>query len=289
MNCPSRQMRVDHRLAPQQQHGGEPELGEEGEDRVVSGFQPRRDHRLVEDAPHAAPEALQLAGLAREGLDDPHPGDVLLGVRGELGDALLHLLDRGARAVAVAVGDQHHERHRRQRDQAELGVDRDHRDPGEHDREDDLQDEDEPVAEEEAHRLQVDGRARHQLAGLLVVEEAELQSLEMAVEPLAQVVLDTEGDPPGDHPPPVRKPPADQHDGEDRQREHQQRVAIVRAQREFVVAGVARAGADRFHRAARQERERDGHRHREAREDPGGGQRRAGRGAGSRAVGRRSP
>ena len=66
----------------------------------------------------------------------------------------------------------------------------DHRDAGEHERERGLQDEHEPVAEEEAHRLQVDGRARHQLAGLLVVEEAELEPLQVAVEQLAQVVLD---------------------------------------------------------------------------------------------------
>ena len=48
---------------------------------------------------------------------------------------------------------------------------------GEHDRQRRLQHEDEAVAEEEAHRLQVDGRARHELAGLLAVEEAELERL----------------------------------------------------------------------------------------------------------------
>ena len=74
----------------------------------------------------------------------------------------------------------------------------DHGHAREHDREHELQDEDEPVAQEEAHRLQVDGGARHQLSGLLMVEETELQALEMAVEPLAQVVLDAEGDLPGD-------------------------------------------------------------------------------------------
>ena len=58
----------------------------------------------------------------------------------------------------------------------------DHRDAGQQQREHRLQDEHEPVAEEEAHRLQVDGRARHQLAGLLAVEEAELEALQVAVE-----------------------------------------------------------------------------------------------------------
>ncbi len=214
----------------------------------------------------------QLAGLAGERLDDPHPGDVLLGVGGELADALLHLLDRGPRAAAVAVGDDHDERHRRQRDQAQLGVDHDHHDAGEHDREDRLQDEHEPVAEEEAHGLEVHGGARHQLTGLLVVEEAELQALQVAVDPLAQVVFDVQRDPPGDHPPPVHGPPTHEHHGEDHQRKRQQRVAIVCAQRLLVLLGVVGAVVDRFHGAPGEGGERDGHHHREAGEDPGDGQ-----------------
>ena len=91
-----------------------------------------------------------------------------------------------------------------------------------------LQDEHEPVAEEEAHGLQVDGRARHQLAGLLVVEEAELEPLQVAVQQLAQVVLDAERHAPGDHPPPVGEPPAHEHDARrSRSDQHQQRVAVV--------------------------------------------------------------
>ena len=79
-----------------------------------------------------------------------------------------------------------------------VGVDHDHRDPGEHEGEGGLQDEHQAVAEEEADRLQVDGRSRHQLAGLLMVEEAELEALQMAVEEPAQVVLDPQRDPSGD-------------------------------------------------------------------------------------------
>ncbi len=267
-----RQVGVDHRLASHEQHGGEAELGQEADDGVVRGFQAGRDHRLLEHASGAAPEALQLAGLAGERLDDPHPGDVLLGVRGELADALLHLLDRGPRAAAVAVGDDHHERHRRECDQAQLRVDDDHHDAGEHDREDRLQDEHEAVAEEEAHRLQVHGAARHQLSRLLVVEEAQLQPLQMAVDPLAQVVFDPQRDPPGDHPPPVHRAPAQQHQRENRERQRQQRVAVVRACPCLVVLGGVCAMTDRFHGTPREDRERDGHHHREAGEGPGDGQ-----------------
>ena len=137
-------------------------------------------------------EPLELALLLRERLDHPHSRDVLLGVGGQLGDPLLGLTQRGLRVLAVAVGDQHDERHGRQRQRGEPRLEHEHRHPGERDREHRLADEDEAVAEEEAHRLEVDGGARHQLARLLAVEEAELETLKLLVERVAQVVLDAQ-------------------------------------------------------------------------------------------------
>ncbi len=262
-----RQVGVDDGVAAEQQDGGDAELWQEADRRVVGGFKARRHHRLLERTPDAAAEALQLARLAREGLDDAHAGDVLLGVGGQFGDALLGLLDRRARAAAVAVGDHHHERRRGERDQAQPRVDHDHHDAREHDREHELQDEHEAVAEEEAHGRQVDGGPAHQLAGLLVVEEAELQALQLAVEALAQVVLDAKRDAPGDHPPPVGETPAREHDADDRQRVHQQRVTVVRDR--FVPVRTPGAGVDRFHRMACEDRQQHAHRHREAGENPG--------------------
>ncbi len=154
-----REVGVDHFLAAQQQHRREPELGQEADHRVVLRFQARGDHRLAEDATDGFAKARQLPVLARERLDDADARDVLLGVSGQLGDALLRFLDRRACAAPVAVGDHHHERDRNQRQQAELGIDHEHHRAGERDREDRLQDEHEPVAEEEAHGREVDGRA----------------------------------------------------------------------------------------------------------------------------------
>ena len=137
-------------------------------------------------------EALELLRLAREGLHDAHAGDVLLGVRGQLArSAAGPPGSRGGRCArsagrstprtgtgAIAISPS-------------VGVDaRSSRRPRAASVSDRLQDEHEPVAEEEAHGLQIDGRARHQLAGLLAVEEAQLQALQVAVEQLAQVVLD---------------------------------------------------------------------------------------------------
>ncbi len=214
-------------------------------------------------------EALQLPGLAGEGLHDAHAGDVLLGVRGELGDALLDLLDGGTGAVAIAVGDDHHERDGRERDQPQLGVERDHRGAGEQNHEDRLHDEHEPVAEEEAHGRQVHGGAGHQLPRLMVVEEAELEALEVAVEALAQVVLDAERDVSRDYAPPVHERPPGEHDGDDPCGEQRERVAVVDGGRGVGVANVCGGLVDRFHCVPHQARHQHGHHHREARERPG--------------------
>ena len=179
----------------------EPELRQEPDERVVEGAQPRRDHRLVEHTLHGGAEARHLARLLREGLDHADTGDVLLRLGRELGDPLLDLLARRPVQPAVASGDDHHERDRRQRDDGEAGVHREHDAGGDQDRQRRLQDEHEAVAEEEADRLQVDRRARHELAGLLRVEETELERLQVRVHAVAQVELDPEGDAAGNQAP----------------------------------------------------------------------------------------
>ena len=73
-------------------------------------------------------------------------------------------------------------------------------DPDADDREDVLEEEDQAVAEEEAHALQVDGRAAHQLAGLVAVVEAEREADELRVDGLPHVELDGERLLAGDQP-----------------------------------------------------------------------------------------
>ena len=98
--------------AADEQDRREPELGQEADERAVERLDPRRDHRLLEDAADLALEAPALARLGGERLDDAHAGDVLLDLGGELRDALLDLLERGARAAPVARGDEHDDRDR---------------------------------------------------------------------------------------------------------------------------------------------------------------------------------
>src|SRR3712207_6772990 len=130
----------------------QPELEQEADERVVEGLQPRDDHRLLEDPAGHAAEALALALLAGEPLDDAHAGHVLLRLGGELGDALLDLGGGRPRAAAVARGDEHGERHRRQRERGEARVLHEHPTAREQDRQRGLGHEDQPVAEEEADR-----------------------------------------------------------------------------------------------------------------------------------------
>ena len=78
--------------AADQQHQRDAELRQQADQRREEGLQPGRVDALVEDPGDRAAEAVQLVLLAGEGLDDADPGDVLLGLRGQLGDPLLDLL-----------------------------------------------------------------------------------------------------------------------------------------------------------------------------------------------------
>jgi hypothetical protein len=197
----AQRQRPVHHLAPaDEQDDGQAEVRQEADERVVEGAQPRGRHVLVEHARDRAAEAAHLALLGGEGLDHAHAGDVLLDVGRQLGDPLLDLLQRGPRAPPVAGGDEDDERDGGEGERAQLGLEREHRHRGEEDRERALGDEHEPVAEEEAHGLQIDGRARHQLSGLLAREEAQLELLQVGVDDVAQVDLDGERDPAGDEP-----------------------------------------------------------------------------------------
>ena len=133
----------------------------------------------------------------------------------------------GPREPVEAGGGEDDERDRDQRQRRQPRLEREHDHAGEHDRERVLGQEDQPVAEEEADRLQVDRRPRHQLAGLLAVEEAELEPLQVRVDALAQVELDRERDLAGDQPPDDGQPEAQEAGADDRQGERQERVAVA--------------------------------------------------------------
>ena len=124
-----------------------------------------------------------MCSLASERLDDPDAGDRLLDLGRQLGEPLLDLLHGRSRAPVVAHRREHHERApAASASAARSGLMREHHRARQRQRQRVLRQEDQPVAEEEADRLQVDRRPRHQLPGLLGVEEAELERLQVPVE-----------------------------------------------------------------------------------------------------------
>ena len=159
---------------------------------------------------------LRTVSLLRERLDDVHAGDRLLRDDRDLRERLLNVAEDGMRDAAVAEGGERDQRRDRQCDERQLPAVEEKDGADDDDRQDVLGEEDEPVAEEEAHRLQVDRRARHELAGLAAVVEAERQPEEVRVELVAEVVLDAQCLPAGKDPPPVHEATADETEPDDR-------------------------------------------------------------------------
>ena len=195
---PERELPLADEVPAGEEHGGLREERQEAEGRRVEGLLPGRPDGLGEDRLGALLEPRLLRILLAERLDDVHPDDRLLGDRGHVADALLDLAEHRMRDVAVAPGDGDQKRRDRQRDQGEAPVDHEqehgHADDGEHV----LDEEDQPVAEEEAHVLEVDRCARHQLAGLVAVEEAVREAQQMPVQGVPEIELDAERLPSGD-------------------------------------------------------------------------------------------
>ena len=162
----------DHPRADEQD-GRLREQRQEREKRHVGRSLPVGADRLREERLVPAAELLLLGRLLRERLHDVDADDVLLRDRRDVGELLLHVAERRVRDVAVAVGDRDEERRHREHDERELPLEEEEDDGDRDDGEGVLEEEDQSVAEEEPHALQVDRRARHQLAGLVAVVEAE--------------------------------------------------------------------------------------------------------------------
>ncbi len=163
---------------------------QEAQERDVERALPVRLHAASEDLLRAVLELPELGLLLGERLDDVNPDDVLLGDRRDVRHLLLHVAEQRMRHVAVAVRHRDEQRRDRDHDQGELPRDQEDDDADAHHGEDVLEEEDQPVAEEEPHRLQVDRRPAHQLSGLMPVVEAEREAHELRVDGLPHVHLD---------------------------------------------------------------------------------------------------
>ena len=187
-----RELALDHQQPADEQDQGHAELGQEREQRLVEGAQPGHVDLPLEDRLGARGEALRLGVLLRERLHHPHADDVLLGLGGDVGDALLHVAQHGMGAARIAGRDpddrrQDHERGQRQ-DRARPDQERRDR----HDREHVLAHEDQAVAEEHAHDLDVGVRPRQELTRLVGVVVGVVESLQVCVGLEAQIALDSQ-------------------------------------------------------------------------------------------------
>ena len=94
-----------------------------------------------------------------------------------------------------------------------------------------LREEDEPVPEEEAHRLQVDRRAGHELAGLVPVVVAEREPEKVLVQGVAQVVFDCQCLPARDDPSPEHERSAYEAESDDREDRDHEHAGVLVAQK----------------------------------------------------------
>ena len=127
-------------------------------------------------------------GLAREGLHDARPRDVLLHKRRDVGHARLdHPRDR-EQDLAHRAADEVDAGDGGDGDQREQRVDRDHHAEGDEEREHRDAHHRRHVQEHQ-HRADVGVGARDQLSGLHAVEERERERRQVAIEDRAQLVL----------------------------------------------------------------------------------------------------
>ena len=131
--------------------------------------------------------------------------------------------------MAVAVRHRDEKGCDRECDQRELPLVEEENGRHTDDRDHVLGEEDEPVAEEEPDRLEIDGRARHELSGLVAVIEAEREAEELRVERVAHVPLDRQCLLARDEAPAEHQQRPDEPDEEDRADQERQLVAVLAA------------------------------------------------------------
>ena len=179
---PERQRaRDDHPPGDEQDRG----LGEERHEAQQGDVEralPVRGERLVEHRVGGSREPFLPMRFLGEGLDDVDADDALLRHDRDVCELLLDVAENRVGHVAVAVRGHDDQRHDRERDQGQLPAVEEEDDAHDDDGHDVLREEDEPVPEEEPHRLQVDRRAGHELADLAPVVEAEREPEEVRVQ-----------------------------------------------------------------------------------------------------------
>ena len=161
---------------------------QQGHQRCVDGLQPGGGHLLVVEALRIGVELPVLAFLKRKGLDHLDAEKALLERRSQGADELLHLRPHRLELVAHVKGLPEDDRHESECHQRQSPVQ--HRQQVAHadNHDHDLDEVQQAALEEHAGGLDIDGRPRHDLAGLRLVIEGEAEVLQVVVEGVADIV-----------------------------------------------------------------------------------------------------
>ena len=192
-----RQVAVEHLVAPDPEDHDQPQVGQQLEAGEEPGPGPGGGHRLVVDVLGLGGEAAGLDPLGAEALDDPDAGDRFLDDRGELGRLALDAHDAGEQAAREPGGEHVEERQRAEGEQGEDRVDHG-QDDGHGDDGDGVGDGQRDHDHELLDLLEVGVGPAHQLSGLGLVVEREVEPLEVGEQAVAQVGLDPPGLPEGE-------------------------------------------------------------------------------------------
>ena len=208
---------------PQDAHQTErrQEIDQREEVRAESGL----IHRALVHVVGFAREVALLQPLGTEALHDAHTRHALLDHAGQLGKLLLQRHGDGMHAARESSRGDVQERQRREREEGETGTaqcqhdrDGDHRQHA-RDRQRDQQ-------HDQVDLLDVGVRVRHQLAGLRVIVEREVQPLKVRDEPHAEIRLHAEREPERGVPPQAGADRLDHTNRENDQRPFQGDIEI---------------------------------------------------------------
>jgi hypothetical protein len=182
---------LQHQRAAVAENGDEPHRGQQVDERQEPGSKPGGFERAVEDPVGAVVELGRLDRLGPEALHDPDAGERLLHHARELGELLLQVEAHRLHPLGEERGRDVEERQRAQREQCQQRArehdDRDHRDEHQRARHREREQDDDGV-----HLLDVGIGPGHELPGLGLVVEREVQPLQVREELLAHVGLDPE-------------------------------------------------------------------------------------------------
>ena len=174
---------------PEPEHDGRGDAGVDLHERPENPPQRRQPHGLLAVLRADAIEAANLVFFLRVSLDHPDAGEVLQRVGAHLAQLILRLARPAENMPAEIAHDDGYERHRHHRPQRQPRVDGGHQRQTKKNRHHGVDDGQGAEAHKLAHRVDIVGQTRHQVADLVVLKIAERQLLQMSEHDVAQISL----------------------------------------------------------------------------------------------------